>query len=64
MLEITGGVVALLRFFLSFFGTFSHKVVQTWFVLHESWHTTLFGIFFYVDMVRFENNCQMLEVTC
>ena len=35
-----------LRFygFLSFFCTFAHKVFQTWCVLHETLHTTLFGI--------------------
>ena len=38
--------------FLSFFGTFAHKVAQTWFVLHETWHTTLFGIYYCVEVVR------------
>ena len=41
-----------LRFlgFLSVFCTFLHKVLQTWFVCHESWHTTLFGI--YIIMLK------------
>ena len=30
--------------FLYFFGTFSYKVVQSRFVSHETWHTTLFDI--------------------
>ena len=34
--------------FFCVFSTFSDKVVQTWFVCHETWHTTPFGIFFYV----------------
>ena len=37
--------------FLSFFGTFVHKIAQTWFVLHETWHTTLFGIYYCVEVV-------------
>ena len=43
-----------LRFyeFLSFFGTFAHKVAQTWFVLHETWEITLFGIYYCVEVVR------------
>ena len=56
----------MLRFyaFLSIFGTFSHKVDQTWFVLHETWHTTLFGIYYFVEVVRIENHRHMLEITC
>ena len=41
-----------------------HKVAQTWFVLHETWHTTLFGIYYSVEVVRIENNSDMLEITC
>ena len=52
-----------MRFF-SFFGTFAHKVAQTWFVLYETWYTTLFGIHNSVEVVRFENNSHMLEITC
>ena len=57
---------AKLRFygFLSVVGTFAHKVAQTWFVLKETWHTTLFGIYYCVEMVRIENYSHMLEITC
>ena len=48
--------------FLSFFGTFSHKVAETWFLLHETWHTTLFGIYYCVQMVIIEYNSHMLEI--
>ena len=48
--------------FLKRFGTFSHKMVQTWFVLNETWHTTLFGIYYCVEMVRIQNNSHMLEI--
>ena len=37
--------------FLSVFGNFTHKVVQTWFVFHETQHITLFGIYYWVEMV-------------
>ena len=55
-----------LRFqvFLSVFGTFAHKVAQTWFVLHETWHTSLFGIYYYVEVIIIENQSHMLEITC
>ena len=55
-----------LRFlgFFSFFGTFAHKVAQTWFVLHETLHTTLFGIDYCVEVGRIENHSHMLEITC
>ena len=29
--------------FKDFFGTFAHEVAQTWFILHETLRTTLFG---------------------
>ena len=53
-----------LRFyvFFSFFGTFDHKVALTWFILHETWHRTLFGIYYFVEVVRFENHSHMLEI--
>ena len=37
-----------LRFyaFSSIFGTYAHKVVQTSFALHETWHTIIFGIYY------------------
>ena len=55
--------VAYLQFFLIVFGTFSPKVVETWFVCHETWHTTLFGVYYYVEQVRIENNSHMLEIS-
>ena len=55
-----------LRFygFLSVFGVVAHKVAQTWFVLHKAWHTTLFCIYYYVELVRIENYIHILEITC
>ena len=50
--------------FLSIFCTFSHKVVQTRFVWHETWHTTLFGMYYCVELVRIKNNSHMLETIC
>ena len=50
--------------FLSVFGTFAHKVAQTWFVLHETWQTTLFGIYYCVEVVRSLNYSHILEITC
>ena len=50
--------------FLCVFKTFSHKVVQTWFVWKETWHTTLFGICYCIEIVRIQNNIQTLEITC
>ena len=46
------------------FGTFAHKEAQTWFVLYETGHTTPFGIYYCVEMVRIENPSHMLEITC
>ena len=48
---------------LSFFGTFAIKVAKTWFDFHETRHTTLFGIYYYVEVVRIENHSYMLEIT-
>ena len=50
--------------FLYFYGTISHKVVQSWFVSYETWHTTLFGINYCVEMVRIEKYYHMLDITC
>ena len=50
--------------FLSFFGTFVHEEAQTWFVLHETLQTTLFDIYYCVEMVIIENYIHMLEITC
>ena len=57
---------AKLRFsgFLSFFDTYSLKVVQTWLKWHKTCHTTLFGIFYIIEMVTIENNSHKLEITC
>ena len=49
---------------LSLFGTFVNKVAQTWFVLHETWNTILFGIYYCVERIRNENHSHMLEITC
>ena len=46
-----------------FFGTYSLNVIQTWFVCHETWKTTLFGMCYCVKMVRIENNSHMLDIT-
>ena len=56
---------AKLRFygFLSFVWTFAHNVAQNWLVLHETSHTTLFGMYYSVEVVRFENNSNMLNIT-
>ena len=50
--------------FLSFFCTFVHNVAQTWFVFHETLHTTLFGIYYFVEVIKIENHSNMLEITC
>ena len=62
MLEITCQV-PILRIFKRFCH-FCAKVAQTWFVLRETWHTTLFGIYYCVEVVRIENHSHMLEITC
>ena len=50
---------AKLRFkvFFSVFSTLSYKLVQTWFVCDESWHTTPFGLIFFAEMVRINITC-------
>ena len=50
--------------FLSFFGTFTHKAAQTLFILHETWHTTLISIYYFVEVVRIENHSHIQEITC
>ena len=54
-----------LRFkgFKSFFGTYSLKVVQSWFIWHETWRKTLFRYFYCNKKVRIENNSDMLGIT-
>ena len=49
---------------LSVFCAFAHKVAQTWFVLQETWHTTLFGIYYNVEVVIIENDIDIIEITC
>ena len=49
--------------FLNVFGTFALKVAQTWFLLHETWHTTLFGIYYFVEVFTIESHSHMLEIT-
>ena len=56
--------VTFLWFFMLFFGTYSLKVVQIWFVWNEIWHTALGNIYYCFEMVRFENNSPKVEITC
>ena len=46
--------VAFIRFFKAFFGTYSLKVVKTWFARQENWNTTLFGIYCCFAIVKIE----------
>ena len=46
------------------FGPFANKVAQAWFVLYKTWLTTLFGIYYCVEVVRIENHSHMQEITC
>ena len=46
------------------FFEFTHKVAQTLFVLHETWHKKLFGIYYCVEVVRIEKYSHMLNTTC
>ena len=62
MLEITCKVAILSGLML--FSTLKHNVAQTWFVLHETWHTTLLGIYYCVEVVKIENHSHMLQITC
>ena len=50
--------------YLSFYGTHSLKVVKSWFVWYETWHTILISIYYFFEMVRIEKNSHMLEITC
>ena len=50
--------------FLNIFDTFGHKVVQTWFILQETWHITLFLIYYCVEVVRIKSYSHMLEINC
>ena len=42
-------------------GTHWLKFVQIW---HETWHTTPFGIYYCVEMVKIENDSHMFEIMC
>ena len=55
----------MLRFygFLNNFGTFAHIVAQTCFVLQQTWHTTQFGIYHCVEVVKIKNHSHMQENT-
>ena len=50
--------------FLAFLAFLHIKVAQTRFVSHETWHTTLFGIYFCVEVVRVVTHSHILEITC
>ena len=52
------------KVFFSVFGTFLHKVFQTWFVWHETWDTLLFDIYYCVEIVKIKKDSQMFEITC
>ena len=41
-----------------------HTIAQTWFDLHETWHTTLFRIYYDVEVVKIEYHSLMLEIKC
>ena len=32
--------------------------------MDETWHTTQFGIYYFFEVVRIDNNCHMLEIKC
>ena len=55
--------------FSMIFGTFSHELVQTWFVCTKLGaqyylkYIILFDIYYCVEMVIIENNSHMLEIT-
>ena len=50
--------------FLSVFGTFARNVAQTCFDLNEYWQKSLLGTNYCVEVVRIENHCHILEITC
>ena len=49
--------------FLSFSCTFAHKLAKTWFVLDETWHTTLFGIYYCVEVVEIVYHNHILNIS-
>ena len=46
----------------SIFGIFLRKLVQTWFVLHETWRTILFDIYHCFEMGIIEKNRIIIEI--
>ena len=52
--------------FLSFFASFARKVNQTWFLLHETWHTTLFSIYYSIEVVikKLYSYARNYELSC
>ena len=48
--------------FLSYLGTFAHKIVQTWLVLHVIWHRTLLGMYYCAEMVSILNHSHILNI--
>ena len=36
-----------------------HKVAQNWFVLHETLNTTLFGIYYFLEVVGIESQIRV-----
>ena len=38
-------------------------MLKTWFFLHETWHTTLFCIYYGVEVIGIENHRHMLQNT-
>ena len=50
--------------FLSVFATLAHGVPKTWFVLRETCHTILFGIYYCVKEVKNENRSHMQGIMC
>ena len=55
--------IAFFRFYSFFFCTYSLQGVEIWFVSHETWNTTVFAMYFGVEMLGVENNSRMLGVT-
>ena len=65
MLVIFLILLGMLRFygFLSSFGTFAYIVAQTRFVLHETGHTIVVGIYNCVEVIRIVNHSHIFNIT-
>ena len=50
--------------FFKRFCTYSYIVVHTWFIWHKISNTILFDICYCAEMLNFEKNSHMLEITC